>query len=73
MASREAAPPSGLRLAASVEALRESLGIAISIPFWDALLERYLGPAREQLGAEADAVDGRALEFDEAIALALGS
>ena len=31
-----AAPPeSGLRLAASVEALRESLGIAISIPFWD--------------------------------------
>ena len=63
---------SGLRLAASVEAMRESLGISISIPFWDALLERYLGPAREQLGADADAVwaDGRALEFDEAIALA---
>jgi predicted ATPase/class 3 adenylate cyclase len=69
------AAESGLRLAASVEALRESLGIAISIPFWDALLERYLGPARKQLGADADAVwaDGRALEFDDAIALALGS
>ncbi len=45
-------PQSGLRLAGSVEALWESFGIAISIPFWDALLERYLGPAREQLGAE---------------------
>ena len=69
------AAESGLRLAASVEAMQESLGISISIPFWDALLERYLGPAREQLGAAADAVwaDGRALEFDEAIALALGS
>ena len=45
------------------------------IPFWDALLERYLGPARDQLGADADVVwaEGRALEFDEAVELALGS
>ena len=63
----------GLRLAASVEALRESLGISISIPFWDALLERYLGPARARLGAEAPAVwaEGRALAFDDAVELAL--
>ena len=53
--------------------LWESLGISISIPFWDTLLERYLGPAREQLGVGADAVwaEGRALEFDDAVELAL--
>ena len=47
--------------------------MSISIAFWDALLERYLGPAREQLGAEADAVwaEGRALTFDDAVELAL--
>ncbi len=63
----------GLRLAASVEALRESLGISISIPFWDALLDRYLDPARVRLGAEAQAVwaEGRALAFDDAVELAL--
>ena len=63
----------GLRLAASVEATWESLGISISIAFWDSLLERYLSPAREQLGAEAGAVwaAGRALEFDDAVDLAL--
>jgi hypothetical protein len=62
-----------LRLAASVEATWESLGISISIAFWDGLLDRYLSPAREQLGAEADAVwaDGRALEFDDSVELAL--
>ena len=63
-----------LLLAASVEALWESLGASISIAFWDGLLERYVGPAREQLGEEADAVwaEGRALPFDDAVALALG-
>jgi tetratricopeptide (TPR) repeat protein len=68
-------PERALRLAGAVEALWESLGTSIQVAFWDALLERYLGPAREQLGAEADAVwaDGRALEFDYAIELALGS
>ena len=68
-------PKRALRLAASVEALWESLGIAISIAFWDALLERYIGAAREQLGEEADAVwaEGRALPFDDAIELALST
>ncbi len=62
-----------LRLAGAVEALWESLGMSIRIAFWDALRERYLGPAREQLGAGAEAVwaEGRALAFDDAVALAL--
>jgi predicted ATPase/class 3 adenylate cyclase len=62
-----------LRLAASVEATWDSLGISISIAFWDSLLDRYLSPARELLGAKADAVwaEGRALDFDDAVELAL--
>jgi hypothetical protein len=66
-------PVRALRLAASVEALWESLGIKISIAFWDGLLDRYLRPARDQLGAQADAVwaEGRAFEFDDAVDLAL--
>jgi predicted ATPase/class 3 adenylate cyclase len=66
-------PERALRLAGAVEAMWESLGISISIAFWDALLARYLGPAREQLGARADEVwaEGRALEFDDAVDLAL--
>jgi hypothetical protein len=66
-------PVTALRLAASAAAMWESLGVSISIPFWDALLERYLRPAREQLGADADRVwaEGRALDFDAAVELAL--
>jgi predicted ATPase/class 3 adenylate cyclase len=66
-------PETALRLAGSVEATWESLGISISIAFWDGLLKRYLGPAREQLGARADEVwaEGRALDFDDAVELAL--
>jgi hypothetical protein len=62
-----------LRLAASVEAAWESLGMSIAIPFWDALLERYIGGARERLGAEADAVwrAGRRMTFGDAVDLAL--
>jgi predicted ATPase/class 3 adenylate cyclase len=62
-----------LRLAGAVHALHESLGVSISIAFWDGFRERYLGPAREQLGAAADAAwaEGRALEFEEAVELAL--
>jgi predicted ATPase/class 3 adenylate cyclase len=63
-----------LRLAGSVEALWESLGMSISIAFWDALLERYIGATREHLD-DGDAVwaEGRALAFDEAVELALAS
>ena len=68
-------PETALRLAGSVAATWESLGISISVAFWDELLERYLGPAREQLGGRLDAVwaEGRALAFDDAVELALGS
>jgi predicted ATPase/class 3 adenylate cyclase len=60
-------------LAESVAALWESLGLSISIAFWDALLERYLRLARDALGAEYDAVraEGRGLAFDSAVELAL--
>jgi predicted ATPase/class 3 adenylate cyclase len=61
-------------LAAAVEALWESLGVSFSVAFWDALLERYLAPARAALGDEVEAVrtEGGALAFDDAVALALG-
>jgi predicted ATPase/class 3 adenylate cyclase len=63
-----------LILAGAAQALWESLGMHFSVPFWDALLERYIGGARERLGAEADAVwaDGSALAFEDAVELALG-
>src|SRR5438093_1118754 len=60
-----------LVLPGSVEALWESLGLALSVPFWDALLVRYLGPARESLVDQYDSVhaEGRALAFEDAVAL----
>ncbi|MBA2360547.1 MAG: hypothetical protein H0V79_06385 [Actinobacteria bacterium] len=65
----------GVRLAAAGKALWESIGSTIEVPFWDALLERYIGAARERLGAEADAVwaEGYAMPFEDAVTLALGS
>jgi predicted ATPase/class 3 adenylate cyclase len=61
-----------LLLAASVEALWESLGISLSVEFWDRLLERYIGDARRALGPEAELVwaEGRTLTFDDAVELA---
>jgi hypothetical protein len=51
------------------------LGVQISIAFWDALLERYIGTARDELGAAGDSAweEGRQLPFDAAVALALHS
>ena len=68
-------PRRALLLAGSVEALWESLGVSFSLAFWDALLDRYLGPARDELGEEAEAVwgEGRSLDFDAAVELALES
>ncbi len=65
----------GVRLAAAGEALWESLGMKISVSFWDALLDRYIGAARRALGPDADAIwaEGRQLSFDAAVALALRS
>jgi hypothetical protein len=44
----------------------------MSVAFWDALLERYIGRAREQLGDKAEAIwaEGRVLPFDDAVQLA---
>jgi hypothetical protein len=66
-------PRRAVVLAASVEALRESLGLGMSIAFWDALLERYPAPARRTLGDEYDSVraEGRALAFDDLVERAL--
>jgi predicted ATPase/class 3 adenylate cyclase len=62
-----------LELAGSVEALWRSLGTDMHVAFWDRLLERYLGQARSALGPGAEAARGRglALEFEDAVAIAL--
>ena len=56
-----------------MEALWQSLGTHMSVQFWDGLLEKYIGAARERLGPEADTAwaEGHALTFDDAVALAL--
>ena len=66
-------PERGLLLAAAAEALSESLGVKLSVAFWDALLERYIVTVRGRLGARGDELwaRGRALSFDDAVALAL--
>ena len=68
-------PHRALRLAGSVEVLWESLGASFSVAFWDTLLERYIGAAREALGADADAVwaEGRTMAFEDAVDLALAA
>ena len=68
-------PERALVLAAAVEALWESLGTSPSVRFGDELLERYVGSARKTLGSETNALwaEGRALDFDDAVRLALGS
>ena len=68
-------PERALVLAAAVEALWESLGTSPSVRFWDELLDRYVGAARRELGVSADPYweEGRALDFDDAVQLALGS
>jgi len=72
-AAGNADPRRALLLAGSVEALWESLGTSISVAFWDELLERFIGRARAQLGADADAAwsEGRGMGFDDAVKLAL--
>src|SRR5262245_33397800 len=63
------------RLAGAVEAEMARIGAAIQVRFWNALLERFIGGAKRALGSEAERVtqEGRALSFDDAIALALGT
>jgi non-specific serine/threonine protein kinase len=63
-------PERALRIAGAAEAQLRSLGHVFMVCFWTALLERYLGRARSDLGAEADAAwqAGRRMSFEAAIA-----
>jgi tetratricopeptide (TPR) repeat protein len=63
-----------LRLAGAATAHSEALGSHISAVFWEELKRRYLGKAREELGAEVAAMSrerGEQTEFREAVAYAL--
>jgi predicted ATPase len=62
-----------VRLVAASRAELARLGVELRIPFWDALHQRYVAPAREALGAEragAEMAAGRARTFEEAVAAA---
>ncbi len=70
-----AKPGRALRLEASVHAFWKTLGVAqLSVPFWDVLLEKWLGQTRTELGPEAAAAawdEGAQMSFEEAVAYAL--
>jgi non-specific serine/threonine protein kinase len=69
-------PEVALTLAGAVAAELERIGATLRIRFWDGLLERYLGAARQSLGPERSASAwgrGRDMRFEDAIALALHS
>jgi non-specific serine/threonine protein kinase len=65
-----------LRLDGAVRAEWGRLGVDFHMRFWDALLERYIGAARQALGEDAAARrqdEGRAISLDEAVARSLAS
>ena len=68
-------PAWALRLAGAAAAEFDALAIDLSgMSFWTALLERYLGQARAELGKDAANAaweEGQRTGFDHAIALAL--
>lgn len=72
-AAGSGAPELGIRLNAAAEAAYVAIGFDFDVPWWSAILERYLGPAREALGGRTDAVDrdGRTLSLDDAVGEAL--
>lgn len=60
-----------VRVAAAAAAIQDRLGADFDgITFWTELLERYSGPARALLGAEAEAIarEGRRLDLTAAVA-----
>ena len=61
-----------LQIAGAADAHLRSLGHVMSIAFWSALLDRYLGKAREDLGPDAEASwnAGRRMTLEDAIQLA---
>jgi len=63
-----------IQLAGGVKAEWNRLGVDIHVRFWDALLDRYLGAARQALGTEdfeREWNKGRELLFEDAVQLAL--
>lgn len=67
-------PERALAFAASAKAEWERIGVDLHMRFWDELLDRYLGAARQALGAEASErawQEGKVLPFETAVARAL--
>ncbi len=68
-------PVRALRLDAAVSAFWKTLGVAqLSVPFWDVLLDKWLGRARAELSLEAAdtaSAEGRQMSFEEAVTYAL--
>ena len=64
-----------LRIAGAADALLHALGVQDSVAFWLELIERFIGMARDALGADADAAwdAGRRLDLRAAVAEALAS
>jgi non-specific serine/threonine protein kinase len=63
-----------VQLAGAVRAEWDRIAVDVHIRFWDALLERYIGAARQRLGVEPSEREwskGRSISFDEAVTLAL--
>jgi predicted ATPase len=63
-------PERALRIAGAADAQLRSLGHQFVVPFWTALLDRYLGEARATLGAAAEPAwqAGQRMSFEAAIA-----
>ena len=67
--------PRGIRLAAAGYAAWESIGATVAVPFWNALLDRHIGAAREEHGPEGEAAwaEGYEMPFEDAVTEALDS
>ena len=75
LAAAQSQPERALRLVAAATALNEATGQRNS-PAWHALVERWIEPARQDLGAEASAAAlaaGRAMALEESVAYALAT
>ena len=62
-------PEAAIRLNGAAEAALETIGFQGEVAFWTALLDRYIGPAREKLGPGAAPIDrgGRSLSLEDAV------
>ncbi len=61
-------------LSLAVQAEMDRLGADVHVTFWDALLEKYLSPARRALGQEgieAASLKAASMSFQDAVAMAL--